>query len=113
MPPDVEPEIHEKKVSEIRNVAISFIGRLDSGELLTGVPTIVEVTTSDLTLTNKTISTAKLTINGKSVAIGQAVQFKISGGLANIAYKIRITISTDATPAQTLIITVRIRVKAD
>ena len=113
MPPDVEPEILEKKVGEARNAAISFVNLLDVGELLTGTPTIVEVTTTDLVLSNKAVSTAELTINGKKVPTGEAVQFKVTTGLANVSYKIRITVLTDATPAQTLIITVRLRVKAD
>lgn len=113
MPPDVEPDILEKKVSEVRNVAVSYANILDDGEILSGTPTIVEVTTPDLTLTDKIISTVKLTINGKSVPIAEAVQFKVAVGLANTNYDIRITISTDATPAQTLITTIRLRVKAD
>jgi len=113
MPPDVEPIILEKKVSEIRNVAISFAGVVDVGELLTGTPTIVEVTTTDLTLSNKVVSTAQLTINGKKVLIGEAVQFKVLGGTADTNYGIRITVGTDSTPTQTLIITLRLRVKAD
>ena len=113
MPPDVEPEILEKKVSEDRNVAISFADLLDVGELLTGTPTIVEVPPADLTLSSKVVSTAQLTINGKKVPIGEAVQFKVVGGVADTNYKIRVTVGTDATPAQTLIITIRLRVKAD
>ena len=113
MPSDVEPEIIEKKVSGIRNVGVSFKDALDSGELLTGTPTIVEVTTSDLTLSDKVVNTAKLTIAGKSAAIGQAVQFKVLGGTADKTYTILITTSTDATPAQTFPVTLKIRVKAD
>lgn len=113
MPPDVEPEIIELKVSEVRNVATSFIGLLDDGELLTGTPTIVEITSTDLTLTNKAVNTSALTINGKTVAVGQAVQFTISTPVANTNYSIRLTAATDSTPAQTLILTVRIRGKAD
>ena len=113
MPPDVEPEIIEMKVSEVRNVAVSFVGKLDDGELLTGTPLVVEITSTDLTLVNKVISTAALTINGKSVAIGEAVQFKVSTPKANINYDVRLTATTDSTPAQTLIATIRIRGKAD
>ena len=113
MPPDVEPTILEMKVSEIRNVAVSFIGRLDSGELLTGTPTVVEVTSTDLTISDVAVNTAQITVLGKTVATGQAVQFKVLGGAANTNYSIRITTVTDATPAQTFIIKIRIRVKAD
>ena len=82
--------------------AVSFQGKLDSGELLTGTPTVVEVTTSDLTLANKAVSTAALTIDGVSNAIGEAVQFSITGGTAGTTYTINIQVGTDATVAQTL-----------
>ncbi len=113
MPPDVEPEILEKKVSGDRNVAISFVGLLDVGELLTGTPTILEVTTTDLTLTSKVVNTAQLTLSGKTVPVGEAIQFHVTGGTANTTYSILITTITDATPAQTLPLTIKLRVKAD
>lgn len=106
-------ERHVKTASEVRNVAVSFVDELDSGELLTGTPTVAEVTTSDLSLTNKAVNTAALTISGKAVAIGQAVQFKVSGGTAGTTYTIKVTVSTDATPAQTLICALVIEVLAD
>ena len=98
---------------ETRMVGVSFIGELDSGELLTGTPTVAEVTTTDLTLANKVVNTAELTLDGVTVAIGQAVQFSITGGTAGVTYQITCTCGTDATPAQTLIQTVTIVVEAD
>lgn len=84
-------------VGETRTPGYSFAGKLDSGELLTGTPTVVEQTTSDLTITNKVVNTTALTLNNEEVAIGQAVQFKISGQLlANSPYVIKITCGTDA-----------------
>ena len=108
------PQIHEKKVSAARNIAVSFSGKLDVGELLTGTPTIVEVTTTDLTLSDKVVSTAILTINGVSVPINEAVQFHVeAGGTAGTQYKILITVGTDSTPAQTLVGVVLVDVVAD
>lgn len=104
MPANTAPQKPTIAVGEIRNVAVSFADVLDSGELLTGTPTVVEVTTTDLTLSSKAVNTAALTINGESVAIGKAVQFRVSGQLvANSPYTIKITVSTDASPAQTLV----------
>lgn len=98
------PEIPTLAVGETRNCAVSFVGVLDSGESLTGTPTIVEETTSDLTLTSKVVSTAALTINSKSVPLGKAVQFRVSGQLAaGSPYTIKITVGTTSTPAQTLV----------
>lgn len=91
-------------VGETRNFAVSFADQLDTDESLTGTPTVAEETTSDLTLANKAVNTSALTIEHETVAIGAAVQFKVSGQLiATGVYTIKITCSTDATPAQTLI----------
>lgn len=96
------PQIHTKTVSANRNIAFAFDDVLDSGELLTGTPTILEVTTTDLTITNKTVSTAELTIDDIATPLGEAVQCHITGGVANTTYEVLITVTTDSTPAQTL-----------
>ena len=89
-------------VGETNNFSVSFAGRLDSGEVMTGTPTAVEQTSSDLTISNVAVNTAALTINDISVAIGNAVQFKVLGQLvANTPYTVKITAGTDSTPAQT------------
>ena len=41
--------------------------------------------------------------DGKTVPIGQAVQFLVAGGTANIEYTIRVTATTNSTPAQILV----------
>jgi hypothetical protein len=88
--------------------SVSFVGALDSGELLTGTPTVTEVDTDDaavapatLTIENVAVNVAALTINNKSVAIGQAVQFKVSGQAAGNSYRLRIVVATTSSPAQT------------
>ena len=97
------PQVQYTSVGSTRMVAVSFALQLDDGELLTGTPTVVEQTTSDLTLGNKAVSTAALTILGETVPIGEAVQFSVSGGTAaNSPYLVRVTCGTDATVAQTL-----------
>ncbi len=112
----IAPQQQSKTVSEVRNVAVSFAGKLDSGEALTGTPNISEVDAAspqDLTFANIAVSTGALTINGETVAAGEAITFKVSGGTANKLYKIQIDCGTDATPAQTLYGVVRLAVKAD
>ncbi len=100
-------------VGETNTHSVSFVGLLDSGELLTGTPVVVEQTTTDLTITNKVVNTAALTINDISVAVGMAVQFKVVGHLvANTPYTVKITASTDATPAQTKVRYVKFKVEA-
>jgi hypothetical protein len=82
--------------------AVSLVGQLDSGELVASVDSVVEVTTTDLTISNKAVNTVELTINSKTVAIGQAVQFKvIDAVVSGSPYRLKITYTTDSTPAQT------------
>ena len=110
------PQINEKTVSEVRNVAISFSGKLDSDELLTGTPTVVDCSPPSpetLVFANIAVNTSILTINGVSVPVGEAVQFKVTGGVADTNYDIQINCGTDANPAQTLIGVAELRVKAD
>lgn len=104
---------HSKTVSEVRNVSVDMRGALDAGELLTGTPTIVEVTSTDLTLDNKRVNTGSVTINQVVCIAGQAVQFRVAGGVASSAYTIRITVGTNATPAQTLVTSLRLYVTPD
>ncbi len=107
------PQQQSKTASEIKNAACDFTGKLDTGEVLTGTPTVVEVGTSDLTLSNKVVSTAVLTILGRSVAIGKAVQFSVEGGTAGRSYEILITVDTDSSPAQRLTAKLPLEVKPD
>lgn len=95
------PEIQQKGAAETRNVSVDFSGRLDAGELLTGTPTITENTTSDLTITNKVVSTDTLTIRGNKIGPGQAVQCRVAGGTAGRLYSL--TISVGTTGSQTLV----------
>lgn len=104
------PQQYCKHASESVNIAIDVTGELDSGELATGTPTIVEVTTSDLTIDNKGVSTTALTILGTSVAIGEALQCRVAGGTAGTSYTIRCTFTTDATSAQTRMVDIKLTV---
>ena len=107
------PQRHTKSVSEVRNVSIDMRGVLDVGELLTGTPTIVEVTTPDLTLASKAVNSTTLTINGVECVAGQAVTFTVSGGVAGSTYEIRVTVSSNASVPQTFVVAVRLSVIAD
>ncbi len=67
---------------------VSGAGRLRSGELFTGTPTVTELTTSDLTIDNVAVSTSELTIDGVAVPAGQAITFRASGHVAGTTYRI-------------------------
>ncbi len=101
MPVELEPR-YPISINDVELVSIQYTDHLDSGESLTGTPTVVEVTTSDLTLANKAVNSATYvdSIVGNTVAIGAAVQFTVTTTTA-ATYKIRVTVSTDASPART------------
>lgn len=105
-------QVYSMTTGEVRTVAAHFLDKLGSNELLTGTPTVAEQTTSVLTLDNKRVNTGALTVLGRTVAVGKAVQFRItaSGATAGTEYTIKITCGTDATPAQTLECFVRVQV---
>lgn len=94
----------QMSAGETRNAAVDYTAKLESGELLTGTPTVAEVTTSDLTISNAAVSTGSLTILGDTVATGAAVQFKVvaTSDLSGL-YTVSVTVGTDATPAQTFV----------
>lgn len=100
--PDTAPQIRRVHVDESRIVSVDFSGKLDSGELLTGTPTVAEDSTSDFSVTNAQVSTTALTINGSSVAAGMAVQFQVDAvsGVSGLRV-LDITVETDA--GQTLV----------
>lgn len=104
MTKNIAANVPELAVGEVRNGAYSFKGELDSGELLTGTPLVVEINTSHLTLGNKAVNTGTITVEGDSnVIAGQAVTYSVSGHQAGVTYKLKITATTTATPAQTLV----------
>lgn len=90
-----------KTVAEVRNAVVDFQGKLSAGELLTGTPTVTCVPTG-LTFSSIVVNTAAVVVNGITAAIGEAVQFRISGGTAGTRYTLVIGCGTNATPAQTL-----------
>lgn len=87
-------------VGEDRNAACHFLDKLDAGELLTGTPTVVDVD-SVLTLSAKAVNAEEITVDDRTCAAGQAVQWHVDGGAANTLYTIRVTVETDA--GQTLV----------
>ncbi len=70
-------------------------------EVMSGTTTIVEVTTSALTLASKAVTTENVWIDGERVIPGQAVEFTTTGGTAGVEYTISITATTSSS--QTLV----------
>ncbi len=95
--PVLAPEIIDIGPEELRHVAVDFTGKLDTGELLNGTPTAVEVGTTDLVITTVLVSTSTLTINGVSVVAGLAIQFTVDpvGATPDKTYQIDVVSPTD------------------
>lgn len=102
-------EIAEISTDEVRVVSVDFTGKLDSGELLSGTPTITADAGAGLTLTNKTVNSEAITVNGSACAIGQAVQFKADATSAN-AGRWAVEIVCGTSEGQTLYGRVMVRV---
>lgn len=99
-------EVHAKFASSTKTIRVSFVGELETGELISTVSSITEQVTSDLTINNISISTVELTISGQKVPAGQAVIFSVSGGVVAegddaMSYRIRVAVATAASPPQT------------
>lgn len=71
------PQQHTAWPGEIRQCAVSFVGKLDTGETLAGTPTVTASST-DITISGTAVNTTALTIDGTTVAASQAVQFKVT-----------------------------------
>ena len=95
-------QLRHKSESAIRVMSLGFIEDLSSGELLTGTPIILEVDTTDLTLSSKAVNTTTVTIDDTSHVAGQALQALVTGGTAGATYEITFQCGTDSSPAQTL-----------
>jgi hypothetical protein len=91
------PQVREVSTNEVRIISADFKGKLDEGELLTGTPTITEVSTDHLTLSSKQVSTVELVVNQRRCAIGEVAQFKVdaSGAAPGTTYEVDIICGTD------------------
>ena len=83
--------------------AVNFVLELRSGELLAGTPTVAEQPTSALTISFVGRNSSTVTIAGEEAAANQAVVFTVAGGVAGVLYSLKVTATTDATDARTLV----------
>lgn len=77
----IAAEIHCKTIGEIRKYDMDFADDLSTGDSLTGTPTVVEESTSDLTIDQETIS-------------GTVAQCRVAGGVDGVEYLLRYTVTT-------------------
>lgn len=104
MPSNTAPEIPSIPVGSERNVKISFKGHLDEGELVSSL-TVLEDTTTDLTITGETVNDATMTVgHDEAVLAGQGGVCHITGMLvANSPYKLNWVATTDSSPTPQVI----------
>ena len=91
------PMTHRTSVGETAIVPIDFTDRL-AGASLTGTPTVVEQTTSDLTITDveNNDGTYVSAETGATVATNKAVWCRITSATTG-TYSLLVTANTDAT----------------
>lgn len=99
MASNTAPQEHTVLLGEDRNVSVSFAGKLDAGETLTGTPSVT-ATPSGLTFSNEAVNDATVYVNGANVPAGKAVQFSVSGGAEGQSYTL--TVSCGSSAGQTL-----------
>ena len=102
-----------KKPNEVLRINIDFtLYGLDTSELLTGVPIVLEIGTSDLTLANKQVNpTTFINNRGKTAEIGKGIQFTIAGGIDGSTYEVEVQCGTNGTIPQILEVTQPFEVK--
>ena len=85
--------------------SVDLSGKLDEGELAASIGGVVDADeTGDLTITDESVSSEELTILGEAVAAGKACQFKVVGQQEGTTYRLKITFTTDSSPAQTKVL---------
>jgi hypothetical protein len=103
-------EIPIKHPSETKTAGVSFVNVLESGESLTGTPTVTS-SPSGLTITNIQRNATAITINGASVAANKAVLFTVSGGKHGVQYELEVQCNTNGTPAQSPLVECKLLVQ--
>jgi hypothetical protein len=95
----VAHEIPNRSAGSKRTYIIDYTERLRGDDLLSGTPTLAEVTSTDLTISGGRVNVAAetFTLNRQTVtvAIGKGVLFEVSAGTAGARYAINVEINTD------------------
>lgn len=90
-------QIHEISTDEVRLVSVDMRGKLDTGETLSGTPTVEADPASGLVLSSKLVNSTAITVNNRAVSTGEAVQFKADATAAMPGeWYVDITCGTDA-----------------
>lgn len=93
----LKAEKRYKSVTEVRNFAVNFSGKLAStnkGDAATETITNTTYSVTGLTLAVVAATTLAITIDGSTVSTGQGVTGRVSGGTANTTYDILLICTT-------------------
>lgn len=100
-------DLHRKAVLEELDAVANFTPKLPSGIVLTVAPTFVVTLDSpegalstDLTITNGQINASTVVCDKKTVAVGKAVLWHVTGGVAGKTYCLRVKSGTPAEPVK-------------
>ena len=90
-------------IGSVRRCHVDLSHELASTELLSGTPTVVEVGSSQLTITDVTVSTVPETVDGETVAIGKAVLFTCQCATEGV-YVVMVSVQTSSRPTQQVLV---------
>ena len=90
-------------VNSIRQIHIDLSHELASTELLSGTPTVTEVGTSHMTITEIAILAADETIDGEKFLSDKTVTFMVSCAIAGV-YTLVVSVQTSSRPTQQVLV---------
>lgn len=93
-----------KQPGESLLLYMDFTKRLNTGETLTGTPTITSAEefpnaggATDLTISSPAVTSSAITTNYGTIAVGKGVQFRVVGGTDGKTYRIQVSCATSAS----------------
>ncbi len=93
------PQMPSIIAGETRLCAIDLTEKLTAAELLTGTPTVT-ASPNTLTVSNAQVNSVAIEVLGRTVGIGKAVQFKVTGATAPNRYTLTAACGSTSNPAE-------------
>lgn len=93
--------------TDIESGAVDFTPQFRDGEATLSSGAVVEVGTSDLTISGVAVNTTALTIDGRAVAVGYAIRWSMSGFVSGTDYDLHVTAIFDSGRKKTYGVTIK------
>lgn len=87
--------------SDVVLAAVDFTDTLSSTEILNSASVSVVTGSTVLTVANVSVNSSAVEVLGRSVSIGKAILFKVSGQTLGNEYRVRVQGITSSSPTQT------------